>query len=54
MILDTNEKAEAFVKAMEQSEPWVSKGHKVEDDPTIIQRIMEQNEKSRKEQGGEL
>lgn len=49
--IDTTEKAEAFVAALEASEkePWVresSEKHTVVSDPVIIRRIMENNKKS--------
>lgn len=50
--IDTPEKAEAFVAALEASEkdPWVrvsSEKHTVVTDPTIIRGILERNKKSR-------
>ena len=50
--IDTPEKAEAFVAALEASkkEPWVRispERHVVETDPSVIRRIMETNRRSR-------
>ena len=51
--IDTPEKAEAFVAALEASEkePWVrisQERHVVETDPSVIRRIMETNRRNRK------
>ena len=51
--IDTPEKAEAFVAALEASEkePWVRispERHVVETDPSVIRRIMETNRRNRK------
>lgn len=52
--LDTPEKAEAFVAALEASEkePWVRISpelHVVETDPAVIRRIHEMNKKRREQ-----
>lgn len=52
--LDTPEKAEAFVAALEASEkePWVRispERHAVETDPAVIRRIHEMNKKRREQ-----
>ncbi len=49
--IDTPEKAEAFVAALEASErePWVRvnpEGHTVETNPAIIRNIMEANRRN--------
>ena len=50
--IDTPEKAEAFVAALETSEkePWVRinpERHVVESDPSVIRQIMETNKRNR-------
>lgn len=50
--IDTPEKAEAFVTALEASEkePWIRRSqekHSVVTDPAIIRQIMESNKRAR-------